>query len=142
MLYQLAEIEELLAEAPGLHVRFSAGFAADLEAGSVDPETALELPGYAARPLDPEPWWTLPAEEWIARQLARAACSRPEGCFAWLLRGSVAGRSADGEPLLTDVEVVGRLADSLLDDAERVWRQRFDAALTGAEAGQIMVAHA
>ena len=71
MLYQLDDVERLLAEGPGLHVRFSRGFAADLEDGGIDGETGLELPGYAARPLDPEPWWTLPTVDWIARQLSR-----------------------------------------------------------------------
>ncbi|WP_348789424.1 DUF6098 family protein [Leifsonia sp. NPDC080035] len=142
MLYQLDDIERLLAEGPGLHVRFSRGFAADLEAGGVDAETGLRLPGYAARPLDPEPWWTLPTVDWIARQLARGSYPRHPGSFAWLLRGTVAGRDADGEPLLTDVEVVGRLADSLLADAERLWRSRFDSALRVRDDEQILAAHA
>ena len=123
MLYQLDDVERLLAEGPGLHVRFSRGFAADLEDGGIDQETGLELPGYAARPLDPEPWWTLPTVDWIARQLSRGPAPRP-GSFAWLLRGRVVGRDADGNPLLADVEVVGRLADSLLAVAHRVWSAR------------------
>lgn len=145
MLYQLADIERLLETGPGLYVRFSRGFAADLEAGGIDAETGLELPGYSARPLDPEPWWTLPTEEWIARQLARGPFPRQQGAFAWLLRGRVAGRGADGEPLLNDVEVVGRLADSVLAEAERVWRERFDAArgaLGVRDDEQILAAHA
>ena len=46
------------------------------------------------------------------------------GSFAWLLRGRIVGRDAYGEPLLADVEVVGRLADSLLAVAHRVWSAR------------------
>ncbi|WP_314148745.1 DUF6098 family protein [uncultured Leifsonia sp.] len=123
MLYQLDDIERLILEGPGLHVRFSRGFAADLEDGGIDGETGLELPGYAARPLDPEPWWTLPTVDWIARQLSRDPAPR-SGSFAWLLRGRIVGRDAYGEPLLADVEVVGRLADSLLAVAHRVWSAR------------------
>ena len=142
MLYQLAELERLLDEGPGLHVRFSQGYAADLVLGSADPETGLELPGFAARPLDPEAWWTLPRAEWIARQLTRSPHPRPADGFAWLLRGRIAGRGVDGEPLLTDVEVVGRVADTLLHEAESLWRERFGSALGPAEAEQIMAAHA
>ena len=141
MLYQLDDVERLLAEGPGLHVRFSRGFAADLEDGGIDRETGLELPEYAARPLDPEPWWTLPTVDWIARQLSRGPAPRP-GSFAWLLRGRVVGRDADGDPLLADVEVVGRLADSLLAEAARVWRQRFDGDIVPHDDEQILAAHA
>jgi hypothetical protein len=140
MLYQLSEIERMLDANRPLFVRFSQGYAADLVVGSADPETGLSLPGLTALPLDPEPWWSLPAAEWIARQLARF--HRDEAHFAWLLRGTVVGRSAGGEPLIGDVEVVGRLADSLLDQADRVWRERFDAAVGATEAELVSVAHA
>ena len=140
MLYQLSEIERLLDPARPLFVRVSAGYAADLDAGSADPATGLELPGLAARPLDPEPWWTLPAGEWIARQLCHHP-HRGEARFAWLLRGTVAGRGSEGEPLIADVEVVGRVADSLLIEADRVWQERFDASV-GVEAELVSVAHA
>jgi hypothetical protein len=140
MLYQLSEIERMVDTDRPLFVRFSQGYAADLVVGSTDPETGLSLPGLTALPLDPEPWWSLPAAEWIARQLARF--HRDEAHFAWLLRGTVVGRSAGGEPLIGDVEVVGRLADSLLDQADRVWRERFDAAVGATEAELVSVAHA
>lgn len=140
MLYQLSEIERLLDADRPLFVRFSQGYAADLVVGSADPETGLDLPGLAARPLDPEDWWSLPATEWIARQLARF--HPDDSRFAWLLRGTVVGRGVDGEPLIDDVEVVGRLADGLLDQAARVWRERFDATVGATEAELVSVAHA
>lgn len=124
MLYQLEDVERLVDESPGLHVRFSPGLVADLEAGASDPETGLELPGFAAWPLDPEPWWSLPTTEWIARQLVRATAPEVPDGFAWLLRGRAAGRDADGRPLLADVEVVGRVAECMLAEADRVWRRR------------------
>ncbi|MDR6972183.1 DUF6098 family protein [Leifsonia shinshuensis] len=149
MLYQLSEVERLLAETPGLYVRYSAGYAADLEDGSVDAESGLPLPGLSAHPLDAEPWWTLPRVEWIARQISRLPAprhapqdgSRPDR-FAWLLRGTVAGRGPDGEALIADVEVVGRLAECLIEQADRVWGARFDAELGRREAELVSVAHA
>ncbi|WP_285114939.1 DUF6098 family protein [Leifsonia sp. fls2-241-R2A-40a] len=153
MLYQLSEVEQLLDTGPGLYVRFSAGYAADLEEGSVDAESGLPLPGLAAQLLDPEPWWTLPRSEWIARRLSRLPAPRhpsPDGPrpepFAWLLRGRPVGRGPEGETLLTDVEVVGRLAECLIEQADRVWGARFDAELgrraADAEAEPVSVAHA
>ncbi|MEV8213416.1 DUF6098 family protein [Leifsonia sp. NPDC077715] len=149
MLYQLSEIEHLLDDGPGLHVRFSAGYAADLESGSMDAESGLSMPGLPAHPLDAEEWWTLPRIEWIARQISRLPAprhapqdgSRPER-FAWLLRGREVGHAPDGEVLLADVEVVGRLAECLIDQADRVWGARFDAELGRRETELVSVAHA
>jgi hypothetical protein len=139
MLYRLAELEDTLAEAPGLFVRYSHGLAADLEFGSVDEESGLQLPGLAARPLDPEPWWMRPTRDWLARQVLpveRHGESR-EGVFPWILRGRVTGRGPDGEPLLADIELVARLADCLIDEAAAVYRERFEL-----EAGLLAGAHA
>ncbi|MFF9564508.1 DUF6098 family protein [Leifsonia sp. NPDC014704] len=149
MLYQLSEIERLLDEAPGLYVRYSAGYAADLEAGPFDTESGLPLPGLPARPLDPAAWWSLPPREWIARQLTRLPAPRhapfdgvrPER-FAWLLRGRPAGHGLDGEALVADVEVVGRLAECLIAEADRVCEERFDAEPGRREAELVSVAHA
>ena len=149
MLYQLSEVEHLLDDGPGLHVRYSAGYAADLEEGPVDAESGLPLPGLAAHPLDPEEWWTLPRVEWVARQISRLPAprhapqdgARPER-FAWLLRGRVAGHGPEGEALIADVEVVGRLAECLIEQADRVWGARFDAELGRREAELVSVAHA
>ncbi|WP_431247897.1 DUF6098 family protein [Leifsonia xyli] len=107
------------------------------------------MPGLAAHPLDPEPWWTLPRAEWVARQISRLPAprhapqdgSRPER-FAWLLRGREVGHAADGEALIADVEVVGRLAECLIEQADRVWGARFDAELGRREAELVSVAHA
>jgi hypothetical protein len=149
VLYQLSEVEALLDKAPGLFVRFSAGYAADLESGSIDAESGLSLPGLPAYPLDAEDWWTLPRVEWTARQISRLPAprhapqdgSRPER-FAWLLRGRSVGHAADGEALVADVEVVGRLAECLIDQADRVWGARFDAEHGRRETAPIAVAHA
>lgn len=129
MLYRLSEVEALMNEGPGLHVRTSQGYAVDLERGSVDPVSGLELPGLAADPLDPEPWWTRDRREWIARQLRphRGVEGVDREEFAWLLRGRIVGRGAENEPLLTDVDVVARVAECLLDEADQVYRESFPA---------------
>lgn len=150
MLYQLSEIERMLDDdGPGLYVRYSAGFAADLEAGAADDESGLPLPGLAVHPLDPEGWWTLPRREWIARQLTRLPAPRhasrdgvrPER-FAWLLRGREVGRGPDGELLVAGIDVVGRLAECLMVQADQVWGERIDAGLGRREAELVSVAHA
>jgi hypothetical protein len=144
MLYRLTEIEDLLADAPGLFVRYSACFAADLELGSLDAESGLSLPGLAAHPLDPEPWWDRPAREWLARQLYRyrRLGELADNRFAWVLRGRVVGRGPDGEPLMDGVEVVGRLADCLLDEAAQLYRESFGGDLSPAYRETIALSHA
>ncbi|MFF1571277.1 DUF6098 family protein [Leifsonia sp. NPDC058292] len=142
MLYRLAELEDVLAEAPGLFVRYSRGLAADLEFGALDAESGLELPGLSARPLDPEPWWNRPVRDWLARQVLpvdRLGDLR-EGVFPWILRGRVVGRGPSGEPLVTDIELVTRLAECLLDEAAGVYRERFG--LDPEYAGLLAGAHA
>ena len=154
MLYRLSEIEDILASEPGLFVRFSDGFAADLEAGGIDQESGLRLPGLPARPLDPESWWTRPVRDWVARQLTvnregPAASGGPgrgglvgDKRFGWLLRGTVAGHGLEGEPLIADVEVVGRLADCLLDEAQQLYSERFLSGRGAREADLVAAARA
>ena len=123
------ELEELVAERPGLHVRYSKGPKADRGGGSMDTESGLELPGLSVNPLAPEPWWTRPIGDWLARQLCQyrhLAESNPER-FAWVLTGRVVGRGPDCEPLLADVVPVARLAPALLEEADERYRESFDA---------------
>lgn len=128
-LTELAELEALVRERPGLHVRYSEGFEHDASARSIDTESGLELPGLSANPLDPEPWWTRPTTDWIARQLCQYKHLRERNPdrMAWVLRGHAVGRGPDSEPLLRDVDPVARLSDALLDEAERRYEERFDA---------------
>lgn len=125
----LQELDDLVGRTHGLHVRYSQGFEHDRDEASIDTESGLELPGLSVNPLDPEPWWTRERSDWLARQLCQYKHLRernPER-LAWVLRGRVAGRGPDSEPLLTDVEPVARLSDALLDEAEARYRARFDA---------------
>ncbi|GAA1831612.1 DUF6098 family protein [Agromyces salentinus] len=112
-----------------LYVRYSEGPDHDLSGGSVDTESGLELPGLSVNPLDPEPWWTRPVEDWLARQLCqyKHLRDRNQDRRAWLVHGSVVGRGPDCEPLLTDVSFVGVLDDGVLGEAEQRYREHFDA---------------
>ncbi len=123
----LAELEATLG-GPAAYVRYSKGPQHDLGEASVDTESGLELPGLSVNPLDPEPWWTRPTADWLARQLCQYKHLRdrnPER-KAWLVRGRVVGRGPDCEPLLGDVEFAGELSDELLTEAEGRYRERFD----------------
>lgn len=97
--------------------------------GSIDKDSGLELPGLSVNPLHPKPWWTRPPEDWIARQLCRykhLQKKNPER-FAWVLRGRLAGRGPDCEPLLADLEPIARLSPALLAETERRYHEHFDA---------------
>ncbi|GGI44920.1 hypothetical protein BCL57_000703 [Agromyces flavus] len=125
---RLEDLEGRLGEARS-YVRYSEGPAHDADGGSVDTESGLELPGLSVNPLDPEDWWTRPVADWLARQLCQYKHLRDSNRErrAWLVRGQVVGRGPDCEPLLADVEYVGLLDEALLDEAERRYRERFDA---------------
>jgi hypothetical protein len=123
----LAELAAQLGQGR-LYVRYSKG-PADDEGGSIDTESGLELPGLSVNPLDPEPWWTRPVEDWLARQLCQYMHLREKNPArrAWLVRGEVVGRGPDCEPLLGSVEFVGELGEDVLTEAAQRYRERFDA---------------
>jgi hypothetical protein len=128
---RLDELERLVRGTSGLHVRYSEGIEHDLDEQSVDTESGLSLPGLSVNPLDPQPWWTRPLGDWLARQLCQYKHLRqmnPDR-IAWVLRGQVAARGPDNEPLLRDVEPVARLSSALLDEAEQRYEANFAAGL-------------
>ncbi|WP_246475642.1 DUF6098 family protein [Brevibacterium renqingii] len=129
MLESLAEVEELAATGKLLYVRYSEGYESDSAGGSIDTESGLELPGLAVNPLTPEAWWTRPLGDWLARQLCQYKHLQEKNPdrFAWILSGTQVGRGPDCEPLLSDVEPIARLSPRLLDEAERRYRENFDA---------------
>ncbi|MFC7401409.1 DUF6098 family protein [Citricoccus sp. GCM10030269] len=125
----LAELEELIREDRDLYLRYSKGYDSDREGGSMDTESGLELPGLSVNPLCPEPWWTRPWTDWLARQLCqyKQLHEKNPDRFAWVLRGEATGRGPDCEPLMANVEPVARIDESVLDEAERTYHARFDA---------------
>lgn len=124
----LTELAALVKRCSTLHVRVSAGPAADHSGPAIDPESGSELPGIAAAPLLAPEWWRRPLEDWLARQLTHVwhdgSGSRP-----WLLTGTDMGTGPDGEPLLGHVRPMGWLADEVLDEASSRYTSRFGASV-------------
>lgn len=124
----LHDLERLVKERTPVYLRYSKGYAADADSQSLDTESGLDLPGLSVNPLTPEPWWTRPLQDWIARQICQYKHLHEKGDrHAWVLTGTCVGRGPDCEPLLTDVQPLGRLADELLTEAENLYEERFDA---------------
>jgi hypothetical protein len=128
-LKELDQLSALVRAAPGLHIRYSEGPDHDAKQRSIDTESGLELPGLSVNPLDPEPWWTRPLEDWLARQLCqyRHLAEKNPDRFAWVLRGTTTGRGPDCEPLIRDVGPIAILDVTLLEEAEARYRTNFEA---------------
>ena len=112
-------------------VRFSKGPEDDHDTTSRDYESGLDLPGLSVNPLQPEDWWTRPVEEWLARQICNYVHIVEESDDerrAWVLRGRVASRGPDNEPLVDDYEPVAWLSDEVLKQAKLLYQERFDVA--------------
>ena len=117
--------------APDAFVRFSKGPRDDADATSRDYESGLDLPGLSVNPLKPEDWWTRPLDEWLARQICNyvhIAEESDDERRAWVLTGRVTSRGPDNEPLVDDYEPVAWLSDEVLEEAKRLYEQRFDVA--------------
>lgn len=124
----LEELADLVRTADTVYLRYSCGYEADRDSTSEDGESGLPLPGLSVNPLTPEQWWTRPLEDWLARQICQYLhLAEDEERFPWALTGSCVGRGPDCEPLLEDVRPLGRLHESLLHEAEHLYRERFDA---------------
>lgn len=127
-LVKLADLEEIVSAREALYVRYSRGPHADRET-SRDYESGLDLPGLSANPLTPERWWTRPLREWLARQLCNyvhLSEDAPDERIAWVLTGPVVARGPDNEPLIEPATAVAILDDRLVEEAKRVYRDRFD----------------
>lgn len=131
----LHELEMLVADGVRLFVRYSHGWERDRESGSIDTESGLELPGLSVNPLNPEPWWTRPLSDWLARQLCqyKHLMEKDPSRFPWVLRGTCVGRGPDCEPLLVDVEPVAVLSPGLISEATLIYRSNFAAGVGPAD---------
>jgi hypothetical protein len=124
----LRELEGLVRSEGDVYVRYSEGYEADSGSQSTDTESGLSLPGLSVNPLSPEAWWTRPLRDWLARQICQYKhLGERQERHAWVLTGTCVGRGPDCEPLLADIRPLGRLDCSLLEEAERVYREQFHA---------------
>ena len=125
-----AEVVELARMRAPVYVRYSAGPARDAETPSHDVEADVALPGIPAASLSPEPWWTRPDEDWVARRLCtyldplehdgNGGSRRP-----WLLTGVLVGYGTDHEALIGAVEPIGSVGPEVLEAAKALYRTRF-----------------
>lgn len=128
----LTTLEDLVPYAEqGAFVRFSKGPSADRGRCSHDYESGLDLPGISVNPLAPEPWWTRPTEDWLARQLCNYVHlldNAHDERRAWILQGNPVARGPDNEPVVTDFRPLALLDRGLIEQAKRRYQERFDVA--------------
>src|SRR3954453_2319616 len=97
----------------------SRGFSRDYEAD-------IPLPGLSVTVATPEPWWTRPTEDWVARRLCKyAELGTASGRFPWLLSGRPVGNGPDHEPLVDQVRPIARVGDEALREAVHPYHERF-----------------
>ena len=113
--------------APDAYVRFSKGPDDDDGSTSRDYESGLDLPGLSVNPLQPEQWWTRPLDEWLARQICNYVhLGEEEDRYAWVLTGTAVSRGPDNEPLVAKFTPVAVLSEKVVDEAKRLYEERFD----------------
>lgn len=127
MVDDFAELVRLVESRPHLFVRYSKGPAHDDgRPGSRDYESGVDMPGLSVTTIAPEPWWTRPTEDWVARRLCKYdELGDEEDRFPWLLTGRTVGFGPDHEPLVVDVEPLVRVGPRALDTAKRLYEERF-----------------
>jgi hypothetical protein len=125
----LDDLERLVQDRKSAYVRYSQGPEEDSRERSIDTESGLPLPGLSANPLRPEPWWTRPIADWLARQICQYQHLRQKNPdrYAWVLDGRIVGRGPDNEPLLAGIRPLGRLTERALDEATHRYEEHFDA---------------
>lgn len=127
MVADLDELAALVDDHPEVFVRYSRGPDDDAAHPSRDYEAGLEMPGLSVTPLRPEPWWTKPAIEWIARRVCKymdLADSKPDR-RPWVLTGKVVGYGPDHEPLVGEVQPLAWISADALEQARHCYRACF-----------------
>lgn len=130
VLRRLSDVVDVITgSADTVFLRYSHGPARDTEGGTVsrDYEAGIDMPGLSVSTVAPEAWWPRPAKEWVARRIRQYAdLGAQQDRYAWLLTGRIVGYGPDHEPLLTDIEPLGRLDETVLDEAAELYRRRFE----------------
>lgn len=129
VLHHLAELAGWVG--PRVFVRFSKGPADDRDRRSNDYESGLEMSGLSVNRLQPEPWWTRPVDEWLARQLCNYVHLQEQSDDPrrpWILEGEIVAHGPDNEPLVAGFRPLAWLTRSLVEEAKTVYQERFDVA--------------
>lgn len=123
------DLVALVDSSPGMYLRYSPGPEQDAKDGpSRDYESGQEMPGWSVTTIDPEPWWTRPAADWIARRVCKyGELGEESDRFPWLLRGRRVGSGPDHEPLVDSIAPVARLAEEVVVEARQRYESRLDA---------------
>lgn len=129
LLTSLSAVAEFEKHGCELFVRYSEGHELHDGSPSIDYESGLELPGISANPLGPAPWWSRPVLDWTARQLCQYVQLKHDEPIrqAWILTGEIVGQGPDCEPLIAHPEALAVVHPCVLEEAQQVYRQRFDA---------------
>jgi Family of unknown function (DUF6098) len=125
----LADVVDVVRAHGTIYLRYSEGPDEDLPSRcSRDYEADVDLPGLSVTVASPEPWWQRPVEDWVARRLCKyAELGTANGRFPWLLTGRVVGNGPDHEPLVDHVRPVARVSEEAVQQAVRLYRERFRA---------------
>jgi hypothetical protein len=126
-LEQLSDLVPLVEGDLPVYLRYSPGPVSDMRHPSTDHESGLLMPGVSANPLNPPDWWTLPAEDWLARAVCQYLRELDEGARPWVLTGRVVDTGPDNEPLLVDIQPVAWLSGALVREAHQRYQDRLDA---------------
>jgi len=121
----LDAIVDLVRRHPRVFLRYSPGPAADRQEQSHDYESGLDLPGLSVTVLTPEPWWTRPVVDWVARRVCKYDELLDESRYPWLLTGRVVGSGPDHEPLIRMAEPLARIGAEAVSEARRLYQERF-----------------
>lgn len=124
----LEQLADAVAAQAEIYLRYSRGPEADTGQTSRDYESGLELPGLSVVPLTPPEWWTRPVPDWLARQICKYAhvAASDAGKYAWILTGQVVGMGPDHEPLVAQPRPLATLSDTLIQQAQQHYHERFD----------------
>jgi hypothetical protein len=124
--HTLREVVDVVTQVGEVFARYSAGPEADTACRSMDYESGVELPGLSVAVLTPEPWWTRPREDWVARRLCKYDELLDGDRFPWLLTGDKVGWGPDHEPLVRMRQPLARVGRWALDEARHLYEVRFE----------------
>lgn len=112
----IVALQEKLGE---VFLRFTGRYQPDLD--GCDTADGYQLPGLRCWALRPEPWWGGSPEQWVARQISEHDYLVAGGQRPWLVTGRLAGRGADGEPILAAVRAIAPISAPALWEAKTTY---------------------